>query len=38
MAMQLCDYLLYYPTIDDSELGLQEMNNVATLPRYTDGE
>lgn len=38
MAMLLCDYLLYYPTIDDSELGLQEMNNVATLPRYTDGE
>lgn len=38
MAMMLCDYLLYYPTIDDSETGLQEMDNTATLPRYTDGK
>ncbi len=37
MAMQLCDYLLYYPTIDDSETALQEMDNTLTLPRYTDG-
>lgn len=37
MAMQLCDYLLYYPTIDDSETALQEMDNTQTLPRYTDG-
>lgn len=37
MAMQLCDYLLYYPTIDDSETALQEMDNTNTLPRYTDG-
>lgn len=37
MAMQLCDYLLYYPTIDDSETALQEMDNTVTLPRYTDG-
>ena len=38
MAMMLCDYLLYYPTIDDSETALQEMNNTVTLPRYTDGK
>jgi len=37
MAMQLCDYLLYYPTIDDSETALQVMDNTLTLPRYTDG-
>ena len=38
MAMQLCDYLLYYPTVDDSETALQEMDNTMTLPRYTDGK
>ena len=38
MAMMLCDYLLYYPTIDDSETALQEMDNTVTLPRYTDGK
>jgi len=38
MVMQLCDYLLYYPTIDDSETALQEMDNTVTLPRYTDGK
>lgn len=37
MGMILCDYLLYYPTIDDSELEIQEMDNTVTLPRYTDG-
>lgn len=37
MKMMLCDYLLYYPTIDDSETGLQTMDNTQTLPRYTDG-
>lgn len=37
MQMILCDYLLYYPTIDDSETGLQVMDNTITLPRYTDG-
>jgi len=29
--------LLYYPTVDDSETNLQEMDNSVTLPRYTDG-
>ncbi len=37
MKMILCDYLLYYPTIDDSETGQQDMDNSVTLPRYTDG-
>lgn len=37
MQMILCDYLLYYPTVDDSEVALQEMDNTLTLPRYTDG-
>lgn len=34
----LCDYLLYYPTIDDSETNPQIMDNTNTLPRYTDGQ
>lgn len=37
MAMMLCDYLLYYPTIDDSELAQQDLDNTLTLPRYTSG-
>lgn len=38
LTMILCDYLLYYPSIDDSVLDEQIMDNTATLPRYTDGE
>lgn len=38
MDMMLCDYLLYYPTIDDSTTDEQIMDNSVTLPRYTDGE
>lgn len=34
----LCDYLLYYPSCDDSVLDPQVMDNTITLPRYTDGE
>jgi len=37
MPMILCDYLLYYPTIDESVTDIQTMTNTATLPRYTDG-
>ena len=37
MQMMLCDYLLYYPTIDDAELEPQVMDNTVTLPRYTNG-
>jgi len=33
----LCDYLLYYPFIDDGTLDEQVLDNSVTLPRYTDG-
>lgn len=38
LTMVLCDYLLYYPSVDDSVLDEQIMDNTVTLPRYTDGE
>jgi hypothetical protein len=38
LTLILCDYLLYYPSIDDSVLDEQIMDNTVTLPRYTDGE
>jgi len=38
LTLVLCDYLLYYPSIDDSVLDEQVMDNTVTLPRYTDGE
>lgn len=38
LTMILCDYLLYYPSIDDSNLDEQIMDNTVTLPRYIDGE
>lgn len=39
LSLILCDYLLYYPFIDESELGNpQLLDNTATLPRYTSGE
>lgn len=38
LTMILCDYLLYYPSVDDSVLDEQIMDNTVTLPRYTDGE
>jgi len=38
LTMILCDYLLYYPSIDDSVLDEQIMDNTVTLPRYTDGD
>jgi len=38
LTMILCDYLLYYPSIDDSVLDEQVMDNTVTLPRYSDGE
>lgn len=34
----LCDYLLYYPTIDEGITDVQTMDNTATLPRYESGE
>ncbi len=38
LTMILCDYLLYYPTVDESTLDEQTMDNSVALPRYTDGE
>jgi hypothetical protein len=38
MPMILCDYLLYYPTIDESITDPQVMTNTVPLPRYKDGE
>jgi hypothetical protein len=33
----ICDYLLYYPFVDQAEAAQQDMTNSTTLPRYTDG-
>lgn len=38
MSMFFCDYLLYYPSIDDSVTDPQVMDNSVTLPRYETGE
>ena len=38
LTLVLCDYLLYYPSIDDSTTDPQTLDNTVTLPRYTDGE
>jgi hypothetical protein len=37
MSLYLCDYLMYYPTIDDGVTDPQMMDNTQTLPRYTTG-
>lgn len=34
----LCDYLMYYSVIDQSEVSPQVMDNTVTLPRYSTGE
>ena len=36
-TLMLCDYLLYYPSVEDGNTDLQEMVNTLTLPRWTDG-
>jgi hypothetical protein len=38
MPAYLCDYLLYYPTVEDGVTDPQIMDNTLTLPRYTDGK
>lgn len=38
LSMYLCDYLLYYPSIDDGTTDPQILDNTVTLPRYTDGK
>jgi hypothetical protein len=37
MPLYLCDYLLYYPTVEDGTTDPQVMDNTLTLPRYTSG-
>lgn len=37
LNMYLCDYLLYYPSIDDGTTDPQILDNTITLPRYTTG-
>lgn len=37
MPMMLCDYLMFYPFIDEGTLDAQPLDNTATVPRYTDG-
>lgn len=34
----LCDYLMFYPFIDEGTTDTQSMINVSTLPRYIDGK
>lgn len=38
VSMILCDYLMFYPFIDESTTDPQTMVNNVTLPRYTDGK
>jgi hypothetical protein len=38
MPMIFCDYLLYYPFIDEGTTDTQALTNSVTLPRYTDGK
>lgn len=38
MPFILCDYLMYYPFIEQSTTDEQFLINNTTLPRYTDGE
>jgi hypothetical protein len=37
MPMRLCDYLLYYPFIDEGTTDPQPLTNSVPLPRYADG-
>lgn len=38
LTLYLCDYLLYYPSIDEGTTDAQLMDNTVTIPRYTTGE
>lgn len=37
MPMIMCDYLLFYPFIDEGTTDVQALTTTNTLPRYTDG-
>ena len=38
MNVLLCDYLMFYPFIDEGTTDTQSMTNTLSLPRYTDGK
>lgn len=38
LTMLPCDYILYYPSIDEGTTDEQIMDNTVTLPRWTDGK
>jgi hypothetical protein len=38
MPAILCDYLMFYPFIDEGTTDAQPMTNIVTVPRYTTGE
>lgn len=38
MAMMVCDYLMFYPFIDEGSTDEQTLTNSVSLPRYSDGE
>lgn len=38
LTLTLCDYLLYYPTVEDGTTDPQVMTNTQPLTRYTDGK
>lgn len=37
MPLMLCDYLVFYPFIDEGTTDEQLLDNTVTLPRHTDG-
>lgn len=37
LTLLVCDFLLYYPSIDDSTTDEQVLDNTVTLPRYATG-
>lgn len=37
MPMIMCDYLLFYPFIDEGTTDQQDLTNIVTIPRYTTG-
>lgn len=38
MNLRLCDYLLYYPFVDQGTTDVQTMDNTTGLSRYADGD
>lgn len=38
LVSNVCDYLMYYPFIEQGEVARQDLINNVALPRYTDGD